>query len=139
MSRTQAAGKRRWVKRDGRRVQEQVKPGQISHDMMQEWLQREGVELRGGGTDEPARLPAPARGAGRASGQHPRAAHAQALGVAMAGEEICRPVQRLKWLLACGSGIYVFLLPILPAGHKSAQQKDRLTARRRLKRLDATA
>ena len=52
MSRTQAAGKRRWVKRDGRRVQEVVKPGQISREMMQEWLKREGVELRGGGTDE---------------------------------------------------------------------------------------
>jgi tRNA-splicing ligase RtcB len=52
MSRTQAAGKRRWVKRDGKRVQEVVKPGQISREMMQEWLKREGVELRGGGTDE---------------------------------------------------------------------------------------
>ncbi len=52
MSRTQAVGKRRWVKRDGKRVQEQVKPGQISREMMQEWLKREGVELRGGGTDE---------------------------------------------------------------------------------------
>jgi tRNA-splicing ligase RtcB len=52
MSRTQAAGKRRWVKRDGRRVQEVVKPGQISPEMVQEWLKREGVELRGGGTDE---------------------------------------------------------------------------------------
>jgi tRNA-splicing ligase RtcB (3'-phosphate/5'-hydroxy nucleic acid ligase) len=52
MSRTQAAGKRRWVKRDGRRVQEVVKPGLVSREMMQEWLRREGVELRGGGTDE---------------------------------------------------------------------------------------
>jgi tRNA-splicing ligase RtcB len=52
MSRTQAAGKRRWVKREGKRVQEVVKPGQISPEMMQEWLKREGVELRGGGTDE---------------------------------------------------------------------------------------
>jgi tRNA-splicing ligase RtcB len=52
MSRTQAAGKRRWVKKDGRRVQEVVRPGLISREMMQEWLKREGVELRGGGTDE---------------------------------------------------------------------------------------
>jgi len=52
MSRTQAAGKRRWVKRDGRRVQELVKPGRISREMMNEWLKREGVELRGAGTDE---------------------------------------------------------------------------------------
>ncbi len=52
MSRTQAAGKRRWVRRNGRRVQEVVKPGAISREMMLEWLRREGVELRGGGTDE---------------------------------------------------------------------------------------
>ncbi|HEU5103222.1 MAG TPA: RtcB family protein [Roseiflexaceae bacterium] len=52
MSRTQAAGKRRWLKKDGRRVQEVVKPGQISREMMREWLAREGVELRGAGTDE---------------------------------------------------------------------------------------
>jgi tRNA-splicing ligase RtcB len=52
MSRTQAAGKRRWVRKDGRRVQEVVKPGQISRAMMAEWLKRERVELRGAGTDE---------------------------------------------------------------------------------------
>jgi tRNA-splicing ligase RtcB len=52
MSRTQAAGKRRWVKRGGRRMQEIVKPGLISRDMMMDWLRREGVELRGGSTDE---------------------------------------------------------------------------------------
>jgi tRNA-splicing ligase RtcB len=52
MSRTQAAGKRRWVKKDGRRVQEIVKPGQVSREMMREWVKRAGVELRGAGTDE---------------------------------------------------------------------------------------
>ena len=52
MSRTQAAGKRRWVKKDGRRVQEIVKPGQVSREMMREWIARAGVELRGAGTDE---------------------------------------------------------------------------------------
>ncbi len=52
MSRTQAAGKRRWAKRNGQRVQEVIKPGQISREMMQEWLTRANVELRGGGTDE---------------------------------------------------------------------------------------
>src|SRR5436190_10578758 len=52
MSRTQAAGKRRWVKKDGRRVQEIVKPGQVSREMMREWISRAGVELRGAGTDE---------------------------------------------------------------------------------------
>ena len=31
---------------------EQVTQGEVSHEMMQEWLQRAGVELRGAGTDE---------------------------------------------------------------------------------------
>src|SRR5262249_1830433 len=38
MSRTRAAGKRRWVRKDGRRVQEIVKPGEVSREMMVEWL-----------------------------------------------------------------------------------------------------
>ncbi|NJO05463.1 MAG: RtcB family protein [Chloroflexaceae bacterium] len=52
MSRTAAAGRKRWVRRDGRRVQERVKEGQISREMMMDWLKRQRVELRGGDTDE---------------------------------------------------------------------------------------
>lgn len=48
MSRTQAAGKRRWKK--GRSVR--VSEGKVSRAMMEEWLQREAVTLRGGGCDE---------------------------------------------------------------------------------------
>jgi len=33
-------------------MQELVKPGRISREMMTEWIKREGVELRGAGTDE---------------------------------------------------------------------------------------
>jgi len=92
MSRTQAAGKRRWTRQGGRRVQEVVRPGAVSRQMMQDWLLREGVELRGGGTDESPhvyrRLP------------EVLAAHAgsirilhtlRPLGVAMAGEEVVDP------------------------------------------------
>ncbi len=92
MSRTQAAGKRRWVKKGSRRVQETIKPGAISREMMMAWLKREGVELRGGGTDESPhvyrRLP------------EVLAAHAgtirilhtlKPLGVAMAGEDVEDP------------------------------------------------
>lgn len=92
MSRTQAAGKRRWVKRDGRRVLEQIKPGQISREMMQEWLRHARVELRGGGTDESPhvyrRLPDVL-----AVHQHSiRVLHTLTpLGVAMAGEDIEDP------------------------------------------------
>lgn len=92
MSRTQAAGKRRWVRQNGRRVQEQIKPGQVSRAMMSEWLQRVGVELRGGGTDESPhvyrRLP-------EVLGAHAgsiRVLHTLTpLGVAMAGDEVFDP------------------------------------------------
>jgi tRNA-splicing ligase RtcB len=52
MSRTQAAGRTRWRRHKGKRIKEVVKPGKISREMMLEWLKREGVLLRGGGTDE---------------------------------------------------------------------------------------
>lgn len=89
MSRTQAAGKRRWTKRNGRRVQEMIRPGLVSHEMMQEWLQRERVELRGGGLDESPhvyrRLPEVlAAHAGSIRVLHTL----KPLGVAMAGEDV---------------------------------------------------
>lgn len=46
MSRTEARGKINY------RTREVVSPGKISREMMNEWLRREGVELRGAGTDE---------------------------------------------------------------------------------------
>lgn len=46
MSRTEAAGKRH------RRSGEVLKPGRITPEMMNEWLERKGVTLRGGGLDE---------------------------------------------------------------------------------------
>ncbi|HTP57499.1 MAG TPA: RtcB family protein, partial [Spirochaetia bacterium] len=52
MSRTQAAGKRRWVRTGARRVPQVTKSGLVTRPMMMEWLHREGVELRGGGLDE---------------------------------------------------------------------------------------
>lgn len=52
MSRNQAAGKFRWTKVNGKRVREVKSRGQISREMMLQWLKREGVVLRGGGTDE---------------------------------------------------------------------------------------
>ena len=46
MSRTQAAGKR------NRRTGQQLTPGRVSPEMMQEWIARKAVILRGGGLDE---------------------------------------------------------------------------------------
>lgn len=48
LSRTQAAGKSRWKK--GKK--EKISDGLISPIMMQEWLSKKGVVLRGGGVDE---------------------------------------------------------------------------------------
>lgn len=92
MSRTAAAGKKRWTKKDGRRVAEIIKPGAVSREMMHEWLAREGVELRGGGTDESPhvyrRLPEVlAAHAGSVRVLHTL----RPLGVAMAGEDIFDP------------------------------------------------
>ncbi|HLS27414.1 MAG TPA: RtcB family protein [Opitutales bacterium] len=48
MSRREAAGRWRW--RRGR--QEQASQGKVTQKMMREWLEKAGVELRGGGLDE---------------------------------------------------------------------------------------
>src|SRR5690606_40497291 len=45
-SRTAAAGKRK------RRTGEVLKPGLVSPEMMQAWVRKKGVVLRGGGLDE---------------------------------------------------------------------------------------
>jgi len=92
MSRTRAAGKRRWAKVDGRRVQQQIRPGEVSPEMMHDWLRREGVELRGGGLDERPhvyrRLPdVLARHAATIRVLHTL----RPLGVAMAGEDVFDP------------------------------------------------
>src|SRR5262249_27097082 len=92
MSRTQAAGKRRWVKKDGRRVQEIVKPGQVSREMMREWLRREGVELRGAGTDESPHVYRRLPEVLDAHAGSIRVLHTlRPLGVAMAGEDAFDP------------------------------------------------
>jgi tRNA-splicing ligase RtcB len=46
MSRTEAAGKRRW------KTGEVIRPGRVTPEMMQEWIAKKGVILRGGGLDE---------------------------------------------------------------------------------------
>jgi tRNA-splicing ligase RtcB len=46
MSRTEAAGKRRW------KTGEILKPGKVTPEMMQAWVREKGVILRGGGLDE---------------------------------------------------------------------------------------
>lgn len=92
MSRTAAAGKRRWVKQHGRRVQEQIKPGAVSREMMHEWLAREGVELRGAGTDESPHVYRRLPEVLEAHTDSIRVLHTlRPLGVAMAGEDVFDP------------------------------------------------
>lgn len=50
MSRTQAAGKKRWDKKSHRFVRKTE--GMITQSMMNAWVKKAGVELRGAGTDE---------------------------------------------------------------------------------------
>ncbi|HSH80279.1 MAG TPA: RtcB family protein [Herpetosiphonaceae bacterium] len=92
MSRTRAAGKRRWARKDGRRVQEVVKPGEVTPEMMEAWLRREGVELRGGGTDESPHVYRRLPEVLAAHTNSIRILHTlRPLGVAMAGEDIFDP------------------------------------------------
>lgn len=92
MSRTRAAGKRRWVKRDGRRVQETVRPGEVSREMMMDWLRREGVELRGAGTDESPHAYRRLPDVLAMQGGTIRIVHTlKPLGVVMAGDDVFDP------------------------------------------------
>ncbi|MDZ4803932.1 MAG: RtcB family protein, partial [Candidatus Eisenbacteria bacterium] len=86
MSRTAARGKINW------RTGESLSPGAISREMMMAWIRREGVELRGAGTDESPhcykRLP-------EVLAHHAasvRILHTLTpIGVAMAGEDVVDP------------------------------------------------
>ena len=84
MSRTQAAGRKRFKKGRTMRLSE----GKISREMMMDWVRLKGVELRGAGTDESPhcykRLPEVLR----AHGDTIRILHhLRPIGVAMAGED----------------------------------------------------
>ncbi|HVO38440.1 MAG TPA: RtcB family protein [Spirochaetia bacterium] len=88
MSRTQAAGKRRW-KKGGHRAST---PGLISREMMLEWLKREGVVLRGGGTDESPHVYRRLPDVLAAHQGTLRILHTlRPLGVAMAGDDVFDP------------------------------------------------
>jgi tRNA-splicing ligase RtcB (3'-phosphate/5'-hydroxy nucleic acid ligase) len=88
MSRTQAAGKRRWKK--GRSVR--VSDGKISRAMMEEWLQHEGVTLRGGGCDESPHVYKRLPGVLAAHADTIEIVHTlKPIGVAMAGPNVFDP------------------------------------------------
>jgi tRNA-splicing ligase RtcB len=87
MSRTQAAGKRRWKK--GKKA---PSGGLVSREMMLEWLKREGVVLRGGGTDESPHVYRRLPDVLAAHQGTLRILHTlRPMGVAMAGEDVFDP------------------------------------------------
>ncbi len=84
MSRTQAAGKRRW--RRGRWVQ--VSPGLVNFEQVKAQLRSRGIELRGGGADEAPQCYKPLREVlARHEGTIRILWTLYPLGVAMAGEQ----------------------------------------------------
>lgn len=52
MSRTKAAGKKKWGRVDGRRAILARTGGAVTREMMEEWIRPMGIELRGAGVDE---------------------------------------------------------------------------------------
>jgi tRNA-splicing ligase RtcB (3'-phosphate/5'-hydroxy nucleic acid ligase) len=93
MSRRQAAGKVRWRRGpDGRRRQERIAPGAVDPDEMQAWLERAGVELRGGGLDEAPQVYRRLPEVLKEHGNTIRIVHRlRPLGVAMAGADVFDP------------------------------------------------
>lgn len=88
MSRTQAAGK--WRTKDGIRVQ--TKAGEISFESWQEWIDKSGIILRGGGLDEAPQAYKRLSEVLAAQGETIQIQHRlRPLGVAMAGADVFDP------------------------------------------------
>jgi tRNA-splicing ligase RtcB len=86
MSRTAAAGKRDW------KTGAIKKPGLVSPEMLQEWLEREHVTLRGGGLDEAPQAYRRLPDVIQAQGDTIEILHTlRPIGVAMAGAETVDP------------------------------------------------
>ncbi len=88
MSRTEAAGKKRWARKDGGRKANGIREGgKISREMMMEWVHKAGVELRGAGVDESPQCYKRLPDVLAAHGGTIRILHTlRPIGVAMAGE-----------------------------------------------------
>ena len=86
MSRTQAAGKKRWDKKSRGFVRKSE--GQITPSMMHAWVKKAGVELRGAGTDESPHCYKRLPDVLEAHGSTVKIIHTLTpIGVAMAGED----------------------------------------------------
>lgn len=90
MSRTAAAGKKKWDKKSRGFVR--VGEGQVSQEMMMQWVRDKGVELRGAGCDESPHCYKRIDEVLAAHGDTIKIVHTlKPIGVAMAGEETIDP------------------------------------------------
>lgn len=93
MSRTQAAGKRKWVKgSNGARTQVVVKPGLVDWERVRADIRQRGIELRGAGADE---APQAYKVLSHVLDHHEKTIDVlhslRPIGVAMAGEDVIDP------------------------------------------------
>lgn len=88
MSRTEAAGKKKWMKgEDGRKRPVRISKGKIDFDEVQKFMKERKIELRGGGADEAPKAYKKLKEVLKYQGETIRVLHKlRPLGVAMAGE-----------------------------------------------------
>jgi tRNA-splicing ligase RtcB len=88
MSRTEAAGKKKWMKgEDGRKRPVRITKGKIDFDEVQKFMKERNIELRGGGADEAPKAYKKLIEVLKYQGETIRVLHKlRPLGVAMAGE-----------------------------------------------------
>jgi tRNA-splicing ligase RtcB len=94
LSRTQAAGKRRWIREKGtaRRVAKTISPGVIDWEATKRELAQRGIEIRGGGADEAPGVYKRLEDVLDAHRGSIRIRHTlRPLGVAMAGDDVLDP------------------------------------------------
>jgi tRNA-splicing ligase RtcB len=93
MSRTKAAGKRKWMKDDrGKRRPTIVKPGEVDFGAVQQRMKDKGIELRGAGADEAPECYKKLEDVIAYQGDTIKVLHKlHPIGVAMAGDEVFDP------------------------------------------------
>lgn len=92
MSRTKALGKTRWTKKDGKRIREIVRKGEVDFDKVQSELKNKDIYLRGGAADEAPECYKSLEEVLKYQGETIKIKHRlHPIGVAMAGEDIYDP------------------------------------------------
>ena len=89
MSRTQAAGKKKWIRgEDGRKRPQIIAPGEVDFDLTKQQIRLKGIELRGAGADESPQCYKDLESVLEYQGNTIEVTHTlRPIGVAMAGDE----------------------------------------------------